>query len=374
MESPKILLVDDTPANLTVLRKTLENEGYAISVATSGELALKLAPKFLPDLILLDIMMPEMDGYETCTRLKKDESTRDISIIFITAKNEVEDIVKGFKTGGVDYITKPFKQEEVRSRVQTHVELRRLNKLREKLIVELEEKNRHLAQLNETKNKFLGIAAHDLRNPLASIRGFSGILLKEKDKLTPKEDQEFMTIIHETSHHMLTLVNDLLDFSVIESGKLVLDLKMNSLEELLQKRIRVNDFVFQDKKIKIHTEFSIIPKISIDSNRISQVIDNLLTNAAKFSPLDSKIYVTLKQEDGYAKISVKDEGPGISPEDQGNLFKGFQKLSAKPTAGEKSTGLGLAIVKKMVDAHNGTLKVESQLGSGTTFSVLLPIH
>lgn len=368
----KVLIVDDVPANIDILREVLKPEGYKFHVATNGETALKIAGEVHPDLILLDVMMPGMDGYETCTRLKKNDSTSAISIIFITSKNEVEDIVEGFKMGGVDYITKPFSQEEVRARVQTHLEIRRLNKLREKLIMELEEKNQHLAQLNETKNKFLGIAAHDLRNPLASIRGFSEIILNEKDDLTPEEGQEFMAIIHESSHHMLTLVNDLLDFSVIESGKLDLDLNMNSLEEMLHRRIRVNDFLFQNKKIKIHKEFSSIPEISVDANRISQVIDNLLSNAAKFSPSNSNIYIALTLKNNYANISIRDEGPGISPEDQGKLFKGFQKLAAKPTAGEKSTGLGLSIVKKMVDAHKGVLKVESQLGSGSTFSVLLP--
>ena len=373
MEKSKVLLVDDTPANLDVLRKTLESEGFNISVVTSGELALQIAPKFKPDLILLDVMMPGMDGYATCTKLKEDASTRDIPVIFITAKTEVEDIVKGFSVGGVDYVTKPFRQEVVRARVNTHIQLRKLNKAREDLIFELGEKNKILSELNETKNKFLGIAAHDLRNPLSSIRGFSDILLHDKKNLKPDEYDEFMTIISESSNHMLSLVNDLLDYSVIESGKLEVNLKIDSLVKLLERRIKLNEPTFEAKKIKIEKAFSDVPDFMFDANRIAQVIDNLFTNAAKFSPAGSTVTVALVQAGEYAKVSVKDEGPGISESDREKLFSDFQKLSAKPTGGEKSTGLGLAIVKKMVDAHGGIIGVEDHSGPGAIFSFSLPL-
>ena len=209
----KILVVDDTPANIDILLQTLEPEGYKISVASSGEVALDLVSQARPDLILLDIMMPGMDGYETCRRLKSENSTSEIPIIFITAKNETIDIVKGFSSGGVDFITKPFRHEEVSARIRTHLQLSVLMK-------QLEVKNRQLEELNDLKNKFLGMASHDLRNPIASIQGYSKFLIDAREGADPETRAEFLNHIFEISDQMLQLLNDLLDISVIESGKL----------------------------------------------------------------------------------------------------------------------------------------------------------
>ena len=183
----KILIVDDTPVNIEVLHKTLEPEGYAISIATHGKMALEIAPHLDPDLILLDIMMPDIDGYETCRRLKENERTRDIPVIFISAKGELNDIVEGFNLGGVDYITKPIRREEVLSRVKTHAHLNCFKKLQEKRIQELEHRNDKLEELDEIKNRFLGTAVHDLKNPLCSIKGFSELFLREDASYTENE-------------------------------------------------------------------------------------------------------------------------------------------------------------------------------------------
>lgn len=361
-----LLIVDDTPGNIDVLRKTLEPEGYRVSVAPNGEIALKIVSRSLPDLILLDIMMPGIDGFETCRRLKADPASREVPVIFITARNETEDVVKGFLLGGVDYIIKPFRHEEVCARVRTHLRLRHLMK-------ELETRNRELVDLNDLKNKFLGMASHDLRNPLASIRGFSEILLDDGDDLPQETREEFLKIIYSVSDNMSNMVNDLLDISVIESGKLELQLQPGSLKKLTEERIRIHETIAEKKKIAFHTSFADVPDFPFDPNRISQVLDNLIGNAVKFSPFDKKIFISLEREGEMAKVSVRDEGPGILPEDQKKLFQHFQKLSARPTGGETSSGLGLAIVKKMVEAHHGVVGVHSQAGSGATFSFKIPL-
>jgi signal transduction histidine kinase len=361
----KILLVDDTPANIDVLRKTLEPEGYNLSFAPNGKIALKLAVHNQPDLILLDVMMPEMDGFEACRELKKDEKTRNIPVVFITAKTETEDIVNGFNLGGVDYIAKPFRQEEVCARVKTHLQLMYAQR-------QLEKKNKALVELNELKNQFLGMAAHDLRNPLSSICGFSRMIKEEKGNLPGNQMDEFLDIIYSSGHKMLAMVTNFLDISVIESGQLKLDIRPHSLKKLVEERVRIFSFQTQRKQIALHESLAEIPDLPFDYNHVSQVIDNLVGNAIKFSPKNSRINVSMKEDGGKVKFSVKDEGPGISKEDQSKLCGAFQKLGAKATGGEKSTGLGLAIVKKIIEAHGSTLEVESEVGSGAIFSFSLP--
>ena len=362
----QILIVDDTPANIDILDQFLEKDGYKISVAQSGEAAISLAARTVPDLILLDVMMPGIDGFETCRRLKADEKTREIPIIFITAKNETEDIVKGFSLGGVDYITKPFQQEEVCARIHLHLKMKTL-------MNDLEAKNSKLAELNDLKNKFLGMASHDLRNPISSIQGFSKILLDHGNTLPEETKQEFLQSIHKVSHEMLTLLEDLLNISIIESGKLDLHLQRGSLKQLVEERVRMYRVMADRKNLTAHLDISEVAEFPFDPNRISQVIDNLLSNAIKYSPSGKDIYIWLEEKNNRAKFSVRDQGPGISPEDQDKLFKHFQKLKAKPTGDEPSHGLGLAIAKKMVEAHNGKIFVESSPPSGATFSFEIPM-
>lgn len=363
----KVLIVDDTPANIDVLDLFLEKEGYKISVAQSGESALDLASRISPDLILLDVMMPGIDGFETCLRLKANEKTNDIPIIFITARNEPTDIVKGFSVGGVDYITKPFSQEEVCARIHLHLKLKTL-------MAELEAKNSKLAQLNDLKNKFLGMASHDLRNPISTIQGFSKIMLDHGETLAEDAKKEFLQSIHKVSNDMLALLGDLLNISTIESGKLDLQLKPGSFQQLVEERVSMYQVIAERKNIATHLDIEEITNFSFDAHRISQVIDNLLSNAIKFSPAGKDIYIWLGQKNGQAKFSVRDQGPGISPEDQDKLFKHFQKLKARPTADESSHGLGLAIAKKMVEAHEGKITVQSTPGSGATFSFEIPLR
>jgi signal transduction histidine kinase len=256
-------------------------------------------------------------------------------------------------------------------RVEEEVKLRtkELNALKNIL----EEKNLSLHQLIKMKNELLGIASHDLRNPLTSIQGYSAFLLTKGDDLSIKKRNNFLKIINTASDNILKLLNDLLSFSAIESGQLSLDLKPGNLRELIDEYIEMYTPLAFEKKITLNMNCQNESVAIFDKPRIGQVLDNLLTNAIKFSPIGGSIEINLNTENGYKLVSVKDQGPGIKNEDLGNLFQPFKKLSSNPTGQEKGTGLGLAIAKKIIELHNGVLILESKEGDGAKFIFKLPI-
>ncbi|NGZ29101.1 MAG: response regulator, partial [Magnetococcales bacterium] len=343
-ERATILIVDDEKSNIDVLVGLLSDD-FRTLVAKNGEQALKRAvsdPK--PDLILLDIMMPIMDGYEVCQRLKAEKNTSGIPVIFITGRSNVEDETKGLAIGAVDFIRKPFNPNVVLARINTHLALQR-------------QKNR-LIELNDLKNKFLGMAAHDLRSPLNSICGLSEILLTME--LPQEEVHKFTATIHEVGMQMLHLINDLLDVTVIESGHFDLDLRPGSLNSLVEGRLALMTGLATKKGIAIHFESGETPPVAFDKERVAQVVDNLLSNAIKLSPPGSAITVCTGQQPGKVFVRVMDQGPGIPEQERERLFGAFQKLSAQPTGKEKSTGLGLSIVKRIVEAHKGEITVENR--------------
>jgi len=233
------------------------------------------------------------------------------------------------------------------------------------------EAEQRLKELNELKDKYLGIAAHDLRNPLSSIRGMSEMLINmDLDKDTRKS---FLESINRVSNQMLTLINDLLDVSVIESGGYEMNLTEGNLSELVDERAKIATVDARRKEITLSTDVQDISNCMFDTERFRQVIDNLLTNAIKFSPSATKIHISCREIGNTIEIAVSDQGPGIPPEEIDKLFGAFQTLSTRPTGGEKSTGLGLSIAKQIVDSHGGDIEVESKVGIGTTFVVRIPI-
>ncbi len=231
-----------------------------------------------------------------------------------------------------------------------------------------------LAEMNRTKNRFVGLVAHDLRNPLVSIRGLSELLLNDGSDPLSAQQRDFLTTIYSASNSMLTLVNDILDMAVMESGNLRLQVRRQSLSRLIRERVKVNAIPAKEKRISLEQHFSRLPNLSFDRNRISQVLDNLIGNAIKFSPEQARIAVSLSRRNGTAIVSVHDQGMGIAREDQAQLFSGGAGLRNEPTGGEKSTGIGLTIVRKIIEEHKGTLTVESEVGIGSTFSFTLPLE
>ncbi|MFA6222762.1 MAG: HAMP domain-containing sensor histidine kinase [Desulfomonilaceae bacterium] len=270
------------------------------------------------------------------------------------------------------------REQLVKNREQTdstlYDELGRLNNELANLQREVTKKNVELEKLNEEKNRFLGIAAHDLRNPLNAIQIYSEFLLDEAADALNQEQMGFVSIIHSSSRFMLQLVNDLLDVAKIESGKLELELANTDLIGLIERNLVLNNAMASKKQIR-HTfnHDAHIPNIQIDAAKIEQVLNNLITNALKFSSSGSVINVNLVRTDDEVILSVKDQGQGIPANDLDKLFKPFQRTSVKTTDGEESTGLGLAIVRKIVLGHKGRVWVKSEVGRGTTFYVALPL-
>lgn len=253
-------------------------------------------------------------------------------------------------------------------------ELSRLNNELTNLQRELVKKNIQLEQLNEEKNRFLGIAAHDLRNPLNAIQLYSEFLLEEVAGLLNPEHQEFIEIIHSSSQFMLQLVNDLLDVAKIESGKLYLEVEPTDLVELIKRNLVINRAMAAKKEISLGFQYDTdIPELMIDKAKMEQVLNNLITNAVKFSAPGSSVEVGLTKSQRAVILSVRDKGQGIPKKDLEKLFTPFQRTSVRPTAGEQSTGLGLAIVRKIVAGHGGKVWVESEVGKGSTFYVSLPL-
>jgi two-component system, sensor histidine kinase and response regulator len=357
--SIKVMIVDDSSAGRSHLRRLLKKHKYNVVEASDGVQALEVL-EANPDikLIITDYHMPNMDGFELTGNIRAlHPGKRDLAIIGMSAAGDKILSAKFLKSGANDFIMKPFLNEELFCRASQNIE--RIEHIQE------------MEAASALKNKFLGMAAHDLRNPLFSIRGFSELLLGMEPE-DPSERREFLDMIHDVSNQMLNLLNDLLDVSAIESGKFELNITPKDLTLPVRERVRLMGLNAKPKNIEIVTQAP-APVIGLfDPERINQVIDNLLSNAVKFSPPGSRIHVNVQTLSGKAEFSVTDHGPGVGPEDIKRLFGEFQKLTARPTGGEKSTGLGLAIVKRIIDAHGGEIRVTSELGVGTTFTVTLP--
>lgn len=362
----RILVVEDDRMNARIISSILRPEGYVISEADSGEAALLAYPEFRPDLILLDVVMGGINGFETCRQLKTDPSTANLPVIFITAKNQPDDIVAGLEAGGIDYVVKPFQPREMIARIRTHLHLRALLESQKKLIDDL-------SKANAAKNHFLGIAAHDLRNPLTSIRGLSEFMLDGASGELSEDQRAMIRSVHSATHVMLDLLNELLDISIIESGEMHLDLAPTNFADIVHDSVFLNGITAARKQMKIACRpFKPSRALLIDSRKIRQVVDNLLSNAIKFSPPGTTITVELSEDATHQTVSVQDQGPGIPPDEMNMLFTSFGKTSVKPTGGEKSTGLGLAICRKIVEAHHGTIAATNREGGGADFSVTLP--
>jgi two-component system sensor histidine kinase/response regulator len=357
-ENSRVLVVDDISKNLQVVGTMLRSEGYHVMPATSGAQALERVRAQPPDLILLDLMMPEMDGLEVCERLKADPLTQQIPIIFLTASNEMEHLVKGFEVGAVDYVTKPFNAPELLARVRTHLELKHARE--------------RLREMNNEKNEFMGIVAHDLRSPLGIIKGFSDLILDEP-QLAREELEDFTRRIRDTTARMSEMVQKLLDANAIERGELKLSVAPTELSSALSSVVEAYQAraVAKQQTIELQSEPAPIMVLA-DRNVMVQVLENLVSNAVKYSPPGKAICVRLKRLSGGVRCEVQDEGPGLNAEDQKKLFGKFARLSAKPTGGEQATGLGLSIVKKLVEAMNGQVWCESEPGEGATFVVQFP--
>ncbi len=352
----KILIADDIPANIDVLYKTLTAQGYEISIALNGEKALDFSLIFLPDLILLDIMMPGIDGFETCRRLKSNEATQNTPIIFLTAKTEEEDIVRGFELGAVDYITKPFKQEEVLVRVRNQLMLRRY-------IAELE-------RSNEDLESFASVVSHDLRAPLRKIETLGNFLKEDYRDLLDEQGKGFINNMGAITNHLSKLIDNLLQYS--QASMEPKSFETVDLNSIAKKAVHNLDAQVQTTKGKVL--IGNLPLVDGESSLLYQLFQNLIANALKFHlegiPPVVEISSEKTKEKGNWEITVKDNGIGFDTKYAEKIFRPFERLVNRNDF--EGSGIGLAHCKKIVDRHSGDITVESVPGQGSVFKILLP--
>jgi signal transduction histidine kinase len=360
-----ILIVDDIPRNLQVLGSILGDNGYSVNVASNGQGALDAISAQPPDLILLDVQMPDIDGMEVCKRLKADPATSSIPVMFLTARTEADDIVHGFEAGAVDYITKPFVATELLARVRTHLKIKQYSDL-------TGAQNKNLQALNSEKSELLSVVAHDLKSPLTNVQLLADMLDRKSDSITPERIREYADDLRQSSDRMLALINNILNIHAIETGNYPLAIDRVELGPLVERA--VGEYRLQAQRKNIAVELAAVPALSIyaDPMAFLQVLTNLLSNAIKYSTQNTTVRVSVEAASAMVRVTVQDEGPGISEADQKRLFQKFARLSARPTGGESSTGLGLSIVKRLAEAMGGDVRCQSAVGNGSTFWVEVP--
>ncbi len=366
----KILIVDDNSKNIQVLANVLTSAGYIIEYATNGKDAIEILNETDFDLILLDIIMPGMDGFTTCKKIKNKPKTNEIPIVFITSKTDTKSIVKSFVYGAQDYLTKPFNHYELLVRVKNHLDLKHSKeKIRSSEI--------SLREVNATKDKFFSIIAHDLKSPFNSMLGFSEILIKRFDEFDRKKIKKFLGLIRNDIRNTYKLVENLLIWSQSQRGKLVFNMKKENLYLLVNQILDLLKTISSSKKISLENKIQENIFVNGDNNMLSTIIRNLIYNAIKFTPVKGKIKIEAKviineNEEKFVEICVIDTGVGISDEVQAKLFKITGNVSTKGTEMETGTGLGLILCKEFVDMHKGKIGVKSKLGEGSKFFFTIP--
>ena len=365
--SATILVVDDSPENLTLMHGMLK-DAYRVRAVNSGERALRIACSATPpDLILLDIMMPEMDGYEVCRRLGADPRTASIPVIFLTARTDEEDERKGLELGAVDYIVKPASAPIVRARVRNHLALKAMADVMREKNVELEHARAVAEQASLAKSEFLSRMSHELRSPLNAVIGFAQLM--ESETPPPSDSQRAsLTQILQGGWYLLALINEILDLAVIESGRLtplMEPVRLNDLlpecrdmmSDLARRRAVTLDLPPLDPPVIVHA----------DRTRLKQVLINLLSNAIKYNRHGGTVTVGCTRPDAaLVRITVTDTGEGLAPAQQARLFEPFNRLGQE-SGHEQGTGIGLVVSKRLVELMNGRIGVESRVGTGSTF-------
>ena len=372
-----ILIVDDVPDNLRLLTGILKGQGYRARPVPNGRLALRAAKYDPPDLILLDIDMPGMDGFEVCRALKADDRTHDIPVIFVSALEETADKVEGFRVGGVDYISKPYQTEEVLARVRTHLSLRGLQERLEVQNAQLQEQAEVLARATRRKDEFLASMSHELRTPLNAILGISEVLCEGIYGPLNERQSQAVRNAEQSARHLLDLINDVLDVSKIEAGQAELDIGTVVVEEVCQDSLQFIRPLSLKKQLQV--SFSLdttVATLQADERRLKQILVNLLSNAVKFTPEGGAIGLEVGSdaEEGALHFVVWDTGIGVAKEDIARLGQPFVQLDSRLSRQHAGSGLGLSLVRRLTEYHGGSLAIESKIGEGSRFTVSLPWH
>ncbi len=362
----RILLVDDDRATRMLIHNVLKANGFEVQEAASGEEAVKLLPTVNPDIVLLDVLMEGMNGFEACPALKKLPGMKDVPIIFLTGRSDTKAVLEGFKAGASDYITKPFRPPEALARIRTHLKVRELIQKQRQTMGDLE-------KANTAKNKMMSVVSHDLKNPIGAIRGLAEFLQGGSFGALSEEQHEMVRSIHSAADAMFGLVKDLLDVSLMDNDAISLNFIETDFCSLVIDAVNLHQVSAEKKQITIaYVGPEISPLIVCDRTQARRVLDNLVTNALKFSPSGTTVSVELQVSGEEYMLNVCDQGPGVPEDEKDKLFKHLGRTSNRPTGGEQSTGLGLAICKKIIEAHGGTIGFENQPKGGARFFATFP--
>ena len=362
----KILIVDDVMSNVLLLKILLTNEKYQVCTANCGNMCIEQAKAEKPDLILLDVMMPDISGFDAAQILKKDPETAHIPIIFLTALNNPSDLVHGFQVGANDFLTKPFNKEELVVRVFHQIKLVAATRI-------IEHQNEELRATISNRDKMYSVIAHDLRSPMASIRMVLNLVVNAMSpEIIGPELFELLDKANRESEEVHDLLDNLLKWTKRQTGRLTVVRQDLDLNDIIPGVVDIFEMIAQTKKIELKYQGSSNPVVVIaDNDMLKTIVRNFLSNAIKFSPENSSIEISLNVEGDFAKVSVRDHGVGIAPERIDSIFKKGETTYG--TGGEEGSGLGLQLCADFARKIDGDVMVESVLGEGSTFSVLVPL-
>jgi two-component system sensor histidine kinase/response regulator len=362
----KILIVDDVVSNVLLLKILLTNEKFQVCTANCGNMCIEQAKAEKPDLILLDVMMPDISGFDTAVILKKDPETKDIPIIFLTALNNPSDLVHGFQVGASDFLTKPFNKEELVIRVMHQITVVAAKRI-------IEKQNRDLTATISNRDKMYSVIAHDLRSPMASIRMVLNLVVSamSPDVIGP-ELFELLDKANRESEEVHDLLDNLLKWTKSQTGRLNVVLQDLDLNDIIPGVVDIFEMIAQTKHIKLSFQGTDVPLVvRADNDMLKTVVRNFMSNAIKFSPENSTIEIMMKPEGDFAKISVRDHGVGIAADRIDSIF--HKGETTYGTGGEEGSGLGLQLCQDFARKNGGDCTVESVEGQGSTFSVLVPL-
>ena len=362
-----VLIVDDNPNNIRVFATVIDECGYTSGFAMNGKQALAFLEENIPALILLDVMMPDMNGYDVCKKIKQNPLLKDIPIIFLTAKSEQDDIVRGFEVGAVDYVTKPFNRMQLKMRIKTHIELRQSR-------LKLFELNKSLEKANKTKDKFFSIIAHDLRSPIGTVNQYLDFIISDINNMTQESLLEDLILLKKLSKTSYELLENLLIWSFSQKGVTMdCNLVKANFYQLVENNIILFKQIANKKNISLKNDLPTSLEGTFDYNMLDTIIRNLVNNAIKYTANNGLVTILGQETSDFIEISIKDNGIGMSSYTMENLFTIDEtKPSQEGTCGEVGFGLGLVLCKEFVEKHKGKIWAESELGKGSNFKFTIP--